>query len=346
MTRLLAIARRLKTDTHVTEMAFLTTSAALNVIRQEGFVAYHHPPWDQIKDKVPAKGWRSSLQSLLEMILNNHEINVFVFDGVHISPGITNAIVGRKDLLKIWVKRGMLKEGFEERFSASEKYFDLQLVPGELGQESITQDSAGRISVPPMVFLDRKELLPRQDVIEQLGLNPAKKTIFAQLGAGARHDIVTQSDIIVETVTQFPDVQLVLAESLISYSKFESREGVRIIRDYPLSRYYSGFDVAISTAGYNTLYELIYFGVPSIFIPTLEAGVDNQLARATLAQETGTGLVLSPLSASGLRECLYTLLGDANNAEFRKRCSSLCPLNGSDVMVKVLVEKFTQQFVE
>ena len=179
-----------------------------------------------------------------------------------------------------------------------------------------------------------------------MGLDTTKKTVFTQIGAGARHDIVTQSEIIVETVTQFADVQLVLAESLISYSKLESRQGVRIIKDYPLSRYYGGFDVAIVTAGYNTFHELIYFGLPSIFIPTLEAGVDNQLARAMLAQEKGAGLVLSPLSTSDLKECLSILLDDANNAEFRRRCYSLFPLNGSEVAVKILLEILTPKSVQ
>jgi len=338
LTRLLAIARRLKSDSRISEINFLSTSTALNLARQEGFVAYYHPPWDQVRDKIPARGWRSSLQNLLEMTLKNHGINVFVFDGVNPDLGITNAIVRRKNLLKIWVKRGMLKEGLEDRFNVSEKYFDLRLVPGELSQKSITQDSPGRIIVPPMVFLDRNELLPRQDVVEQLGLNPAKKTVFVQLGAGNINDINTQSEIIIETARQFVDVQIVLAESLVSHGKLRYFQDVTTIKDYPLSRYYQGFDIAISAAGYNTVTELAYFGIPSIFIPNLETGSDNQLGRAMIAQQTGTGLLMSPLTASGLKECLEKLLDDTNNAEFRRGCLSLCLVNGSDVAAQVLAD--------
>ena len=53
----------------------------------------------------------------------------------------------------------MLKEGIEDKFSAPEHYFDLQLIPTELGQEITNENSKMRIMVPPMVFLDRSELL-------------------------------------------------------------------------------------------------------------------------------------------------------------------------------------------
>jgi len=337
VTRLLAIARRLKTNTRITEIVFFTTSQALNVFWQEGFIAYHHPTPDQLMDKISIKGRQSSLRSLFDGIVNNHGINVFVFDGVS-AASVATAIAQHKSMCKVWIRRMMLKEGKEEIFNRKTELFDLQLVPGELGQENITQDSAGRIIVPPMVFLDRNELLPRQDVIEQLGLNPAKKTVFIQLGAGNINDINTQSEIIIETARQFADVQVVLAESPISHGRFKCFQGVRTIRDYPLSRYYQGFDIVISAAGYNTVTELSYFGIPSIFIPNLETGSDNQLGRAMIAQQTGTGLLLSPLTASGLRECLEKLLDDTNNAEFRKRYLSLCLVNGSDVAAQVLAD--------
>lgn len=337
VTRLLAIARRLKTDTRISEIVFLTTSQALNVLWQEGFVSYHHPTIDQLRDKISIKGRQNSLRGLFDSIVNNHEINVFVFDGVS-AASVAPAIARHKSICKVWIRRMLLKEGKEEIYNRKAGLFDLQLVPGELGQESITQDSAGRIIVPPMVFLDRDELLPRQDVIEQLGLNPAKKTIFVQLGAGNINDINTQSEMIIETARQFADFQVVLAESPISHGRFKCFQGVRTVRDYPLSRYYQGFDIVISAAGYNTITELAYFGIPSIFIPNLETGSDNQLGRATIAQQTGTGLLLSPLTASGLKECLEKLLDDTNNAEFRKRHLSLCPINGSDVAAQVLAD--------
>jgi len=335
VTRLLAVARRLKTDTRIREMVFITTSDALNVIRREGFVAYHHPPWDQLRDKIPARGWQNSFQSVFNMVINNHALNVFVFDGVS-AAGVTPAIAKYDSMRKIWLRRMLLKEGKAEILDQKAEFFDLQLCAGELGQKSVKRDSAGRIIIPPMVFLNRSELLSRQDVIEQLGLSPTKKTIFVQLGAGNINDINTQSEIIIEVVRQFKGIQIVLAESPVSQDRLKQFKDIKTIRDYPLSRYYQGFDVAISATGYNTFTELICFGVPSIFIPNLETAYDDQLGRAMIAQRTGTGLILNPLTAAELTECMGKLLDDSNNAEIRKKCRSLCSVNGSDVAAQVL----------
>ncbi|GEM_PF-827608 len=337
VTRLLAIARRLKNETRVTEMIFLTTSQALSVLCQEGFVSYHHPTIDQLRDKISTLGRQSSFRGLLDSVVNNHGINVLVFDGVS-AAGVAPAIRRYESMSTVWIRRMSLKEGKEEMFNRHAEFFDVQVVPGELGQKSVAQDSAGRIIVPPMVFLEQSELLSRKTVIDQLGLDPAKKTVFVQLGAGNINDINTQSETIIETARQFADVQLVLAESPISHARLEWFEGVRTVRDYPLSRYYQGFDVVISAAGYNTVTELAYFGIPSILIPNLQTRADDQLGRARIAQQAGAALLLSPLTASGLTECLETLLDDTTNAEFRTKCLGLYSVNGSDVAAEVLAD--------
>ncbi|MFC1964499.1 methyltransferase domain-containing protein [Chloroflexota bacterium] len=342
LTRMLAIARRLKTDHRIEECVFLTTSNALNIIGLEGFITYHFPPPALLKKRINSMSGNSCLCNLLTMVMDNHEINTFIFDGVNPYSGIIDAIVGRKNLLKVWVKRGMMKEGIEERFRIGEKYFDLQLVPGELGQKGIIHDSTERIVVPPIVFLDRKELLPREDVIAKLGLNPTKKTVFVQLGSGNKGDHTTEIEMIIDTLRQFDSVQVVLSQSLISKNDMYTYEDIKILKDYPNSRYYMAFDLAISASGYNTFNELMYFGIPSIFVPSLAAGADDQAGRAMIAQQAGTGLFLSPLTASGLKECLEKLLDDTDNAIIRKRCLNLCSINGSDIAAQVLTNYMFQ----
>jgi UDP:flavonoid glycosyltransferase YjiC (YdhE family) len=338
LTRLLAIARRLKNDTRVAECVFLTTSEALNIIRQEGFVAYHFPSADLLRDRVNSKEWHSGLHNMLNMVIANHEINVFIFDGVNPYSGIKRAIGKCGDVRRVWVRRMSFKEGVEESLLEHEKFFDLQLVPGELGQKGVSQDWSGRIVVPPVVYLDRKELLSREEAIRTLGLDSGKKTVFIQLGAGNINEIGAQIEIIVDTILKFDGVQVVLANSMIAQKRLSGFENTKIIRDYPLSRYYNAFDIAVSAAGYNTLAELIYFGVPSILIPNVETVSDDQLARAKICENTGAALVLYPLSIPKLREDFEILIDDAKNAEFRKKCLILCPTSGSETAARILVE--------
>jgi predicted glycosyltransferase len=338
VTRLLAIARRMKTETRVKEIAFLTTSEGLSIFRQEGIAAYHYPSLDRLGKKITPKEWDIGLYSILTTIIKNHRINVFVFDGVSPAAGVRKVLQEDKRLRKVWVKRGMLKEGVEKRVESMEQLFHLQIIPGELGQKSVTQDSIRRIIVPPIVFLDRNELLPRKEVINKLELDPAKKTVFIQLGAGNINDTLTPAEIIIDTLQQFNNIQIVYAESIITNNILKLPIKARIIRDYPLSQYYNGFDLAISAAGYNTVAELTYFCIPSIFVPNLDAVSDDQNARATLAETLGTGLLASPLSVAGLKENLLILLDDNKNMEFRERSFAQFNLNGANIAVKMLID--------
>jgi len=272
------------------------------------------------------------------MIIANHELNASVFDGVYPYSGITNAIARRKNILKVWVKRGMLKEYVGERVRAGEKYFNLVIIPGELGHSNVFQDSEKCITVPSIVFLERSELLPRDEVVSALGLDSRKKTALIQLGAGNINDIETQAEIVIDTVSRFDNIQVVLASSVIAQRSLKGVRSVKIITDYPLSRYYLGFDFAITAAGYNTVAELTYFGVPSIFIPNLQTGADDQVRRATLAAASGTSLVVHPFSVTRLEECLAVMLDDKKNAEYRKCCLSCLTVNGAESVVAILTQ--------
>ena len=50
-------------------------------------------------------------------------------------------------------------------------------------------------------------------------------------------------------------------------------ERVRIIRDYPNSRFFKAFDFAIMAAGYNSFHEAIQFSLPTIFYPNMDSNL-------------------------------------------------------------------------
>ena len=64
---------------------------------------------------------------------------------------------------------------------------------------------------------------------------------------------------------------------------------VHILRDYPNAQYFNGFDAVIQAGGYNSFHETRAFGLPALFYPNLETGMDDQLARCLLAEEEGWG---------------------------------------------------------
>jgi predicted glycosyltransferase len=68
-------------------------------------------------------------------------------------------------------------------------------------------------------------------------------------------------------------------------------ERLRIIRDYPNSLYFKGFDASVQAGGYNSFHEMRAFGIPTLFIPNTKTGMDDQVLRCNRAQVEGWGVV-------------------------------------------------------
>jgi UDP-N-acetylglucosamine:LPS N-acetylglucosamine transferase len=79
---------------------------------------------------------------------------------------------------------------------------------------------------------------------------------------------------------------------------------VHIVRDFPLSRRFRAFDLAVSAAGYNSFHELLRFGVPTLFIPNQDTALDDQQGRAQFAADRG----LAHMLGSGVSVGTATLL--------------------------------------
>ena len=70
-----------------------------------------------------------------------------------------------------------------------------------------------------------------------------------------------------------------------------THERLRVIRDYPNALYARAFDASVQAGGYNSYQEMRMFGIPTLFIPNTETGMDDQIARCQTAEIEGWGLV-------------------------------------------------------
>ena len=53
------------------------------------------------------------------------------------------------------------------------------------------------------------------------------------------------------------------------------------------------FDASVQAGGYNSYQEMRTFGIPTLFIPNMDTGMDDQVASdASNAEEEGWGLVV------------------------------------------------------
>ena len=86
---------------------------------------------------------------------------------------------------------------------------------------------------------------------------------------------------------------------------------VRVLTDYPNSMDFNAFDFTIMAAGYNSYHEAIRFSVPTISIPNMNTGMDDQLARVEVAEEAGAMIVLREVSKRRVQAVVERILDES-----------------------------------
>lgn len=343
LTRLLAIARRMRQLDPEKEIIFYSTSSAMHLILQEGFLGYHFPSKMLFGEEMTARQWNMLLKEQLDTILNLHQPKMLVFDGAYPYAGLVASLgdVGHP-MTKVWVKRGLPKPGTENQRQEKEVLFDQVIVPGEAGQW-LTFEEKYKTYVPPVIYLDRSELLDRNQVRRQWNIPEGAKLVYVQLGAGNINDIGSTLGMVVDALLKREDVFVILAESIIGKRFHLTRDRVMTLRDYPNSLYFGAFDLAITASGYNTFHELMYFGVPSIFIPNEKTKTDDQVARAKLAVDRGAALMLLEKDVASFDYLLAQALDHETNGKMREAAQSLVQENGADQVARLLLEALPAQ---
>lgn len=280
LTRCLAVAKLLQERQPDREIAFVCTSVAVSLVVQHGFKCFHIPPFSLMGGNVTAKNWNKFLFRSLEQVHRLLKPKTLVFDGTYVYQGLERYLRRHSFDKKVWIHRGNFKDSASVQGDKIKALFTNVLIPGEPFPESrdIQQSSMGQI--PPITVCAPSELLARNIAREALGCPSHKHLVLLQLGAGILGNANQEESAIVQYLGSLDDVHLVIARSPISPAGLSGYGSVRMIREYPLSPYYSGVDTVISAAGYNSVTELVKFNVQSILLPNLETKSDDQLARA------------------------------------------------------------------
>ena len=95
----------------------------------------------------------------------------------------------------------------------------------------------------------------------------------------------------------YEDVHVVLGESLLGNRLQIDLDRVHLIRDYPNALFFNAFDISVQAGGYNSFHEMRQLGIPTLFLPNMNTGMDDQLARCEVAVEEGWGIVHSASSS-------------------------------------------------
>lgn len=336
-TRMLAVAKRMKSKDPNLEIIFFTTMPTLHLLKPYGIPA-HHIAGPKYFKGMTSEEWNGLLEEELNVCFETHRPSMFIFDGAFPYRGMLRAIQGRNSLRKIWMRRGTFRKNTSVPVD-SIHHFDALIHPGDSvysSSEGIDHDLEV-ITCPPIVMLDESELLPREVARSRLGLPTDSKVVYVQLGAGEINDIQSEIRMTLECLLENPSVHVVLGESLIGERINVDLPRVLILRDYPNSMYFRGFDATVQAGGYNSFHETRVFGLPALFYPNMNTGMDDQMARCLLAEKEGWGEVLQKKTLENIKSSCEDLLNH------RLKPSSPSEwVNGADVLCKLLVEELNE----
>ena len=292
-TRMYSVARAIRKYSPDTEVIFFTPMPTLHVPYIEDFPTYHIAGRYKFKN-MSSTQWNGLIEEQLLMILDTHKPKLFMFDGSYPYRGMLNAIRRKPKMKNVWMRRGMFKKGSKVPIDSIE-FFDTIVHPGDAvsSQEEQLDHSVEVKHVEPILLIQPKEMLSKDEARSRLGVPQSAQVWYVQLGAGQINDIESEIRVTIEALLEFNlECFIVVGESLLGKRVSFSNDRVRILRDYPNAIYFKGFDYSIQAGGYNSFHEMRTSQIPTIFYPNMSTGMDDQLARCKVAEKEGWGVVV------------------------------------------------------
>lgn len=320
LTRLLAMATR---ATDAVEPVFFSLSQAVPVVDAYGFAWEYCPSRGDLD--LTTSEWNPFFEKRFRDVVATHRPDALVFDGTWPYRGMLAAKPSFPDLLYVWSRRGMWRAGTDTSQLANAPLFDLIVEPGEYAAEYDRGPTAGRtdaVRVGPITLVDRGEMVGRDEARQVLGVPTDARALLITLGAGNINDTSSALDVVADAAIRH-GWQVVATKAPIARRGKPPRTDIRTSSVYPLARYLRGFDAAVSASGYNSFHELIMAGVPTAFVPNLETMTDDQGARATFAEVSGTGVSLDEVTTQTVENALGRLADPAFRAGVAERAAAM-----------------------
>ncbi|MDD0842201.1 hypothetical protein [Pseudomonas sp. Gutcm_11s] len=331
LTRSLAVARRLQQQKPDAKIVFLTTSIGVTLVHRAGFVCHHVTP-AALLDESPA-AWNQLFFKSIEAVLELHRPGMLVFDGTAPYLGLQRIMRLYTSIRYVWIKRGLYKVGVDqEKLQGYIELFDNIIAPGELSElRSFNEEADTKVRrVAPIALLDKEDLLERSTARRMLRLSQDRPCAYVQLGAGNINGIADMQNAVIKHL-QRRGVEVVLGQSPIALKPEPNLNADSVIVDYPNSRYFSAFDFSILAGGYNSVCEAVMLGLPSLFVPNMSTGADDQLRRVEMATNFGPYKVLTDVNDRQLDLAIDSFLGEHVKSCYQGR-------NGAEDAARLLCE--------
>lgn len=276
--------------------------------------------------------WMPYLRDRVVSLVAETGASAVVFDGVAPYPGLVQARELLPSVGFAWVRRGLWHPGAPARRLDLSRHFDITLEPGDVASAADRGPTAARtdaVRIPAAVSMtDVLAPASREQARAALGLPPDRPVLLLAPGAGASGSVDDSArEVLAALAAHHPDWAVAVTRQAIARHRVgvggAGSPRVHMLEDvYPLARYLSAFDAAVSAAGYNAVHELLAAQVPTLLVPNTAPATDDQVARAEGAARRGVVLCAQRELAASVQ----ALLGDRET--LRSAMAELDPPTG------------------
>lgn len=291
------LARQISVGLSLREQAdplFFSLSRAVPIIARHGFRGEYCPSRE--RGWMPGVRWQDYLRERVCAFVEEAGVDVLVFDGVVPYNGLLQARTDLPNVQFVWMRRGFWRPGVRTAPLRSTPLFDLVLEPGDLasaGDRGATASATDAVRLPPISLAEHEAPLSRQEAAAELGLDPDRPTALVTLSSGVLNDVAGPGTAAVNALLEHPDWQVAVTRTALTQGGVPISDPARCVElrgVYPLVRYLAAFDAAVAAGGYNSVHELLYAGIPTVFVPNKSSGTDDQQARTRWLADNGFAL--------------------------------------------------------
>jgi len=306
LTRLFAISEalraRLQAAGRDADIFFLTTSEGDALLRGRGYPCFKLPSHELVaRSGMDPEEYEFLGREWMHAGIELFAPDLLVVDTVP-SGAFGELMPGAGDALSFCRRKAFVYRPVRPEVAAAPEFrsmlrrYDLILVPDSEEQAGVIvpPDLAGQVRfVGPVFNVDREQALPREEARRELGLSQDAFAVYLTTGGGGYESAEARLCSAVDALAPLEGVEVVAAAGPLYSGRQPGLANVKWTRELGAARTLQAFDLAVSGAGYNSFHELMYLGVPTIFVP-MPASVDDQRGRALRAQAAGAGALLDP----------------------------------------------------
>ena len=342
VTRLVSVARWLRRyvaylERRPPEVLFLTSGEASDVLARAGLASFKIPSKTVVRQAgMDPLAYRRLAKQLVWQVLGVFNPDLLVVDTF--PSGSFDELFQLLDgpFAKGFIFRGVKPEyAARPVFKAALGLYDVVVVPHSPGAGSPGPELdqlAGRVSVShcgEVVQLDRGEALEPAAARQQLGLDPAQRLIYLSAGGGGDPGSEAALQAMVRALRGEPDLHLLVGAGPLYRGRRLGGPNLTWFTEPGICRYFSACDAAVSAAGYNTFFELLYMRVPTLFFAQQKVA-DDQALRISQARQQGACEQLDDVhhGAELLRRLRQVLQPERQQA-LRQACAAVVADNGA-----------------